>query len=75
MGRLGIIASSRVAPRAVDRNRVKRMAREEFRVARRRLGGLDVIVQLRRRPGRETAAARAELGGLLEALAARVRDR
>jgi hypothetical protein len=47
------------------------MARELFRGARQRLGGLDVIVQLRRCPERgATATARAELGRLLEELAA-----
>jgi ribonuclease P protein component len=73
-GRLGLIASSRVAPRAVDRNRFKRMARELFRGARERLGGLDVIVQLRRCPERgATPAARTELARVLEELAARTR--
>ena len=73
-GRLGLIASSRVAPRAVDRNRFKRMARELFRGARERLGGLDVIVQLRRCPERgATPAARTELARLLDELAARTR--
>ena len=73
MGRLGIIASSRVAPRAVDRNRFKRMAREQFRRAQRRLGGLDVVVQLRRCPDRDaTGAARAELVVGLSALTHRI---
>jgi len=72
--RLGIIASNRVAPRAVDRNRFKRMAREAFRSARLHLGGLDVVIQLRRYPDDGSqATARTELAKLLEELAARAR--
>lgn len=70
--RLGIIASTRAARRAVDRNRFKRMAREAFRQARHRLGGVDVVIQLRRYPeGASIADARAELAGLLEEFALR----
>jgi ribonuclease P protein component len=70
--RIGIIASKRVAARAVDRNRAKRLVREAFRRVRRRLGGLDVVVRLRRCPekGREPAA---EINRLLEELAAQGR--
>ena len=63
--RLGIIASKRAAPRAVDRNRVKRLVREAFRLCRHRLGGIDLVVQLRRRPGRDCGA---EIAKLLESL-------
>ena len=73
--RVGIITSARVAPRAVDRNRMKRMVREAFRVARQRLPGVDVVVQLRRLPPAESAAmARAEVVRVLEELAARERS-
>lgn len=72
--RLGIIVSSRVAPRAVDRNQVKRLAREAFRSAQQGLGGWDVIIQLRRCPeGVSMAIARTELAKLLEELAAQAR--
>ena len=72
--RIGIIASKRVAPRAVDRNRAKRVVREAFRKVRHRLGGVDVVVQLKRCPARgRDAAAGAEIARLLEELAARER--
>ena len=72
--RIGIIASKRVAPRAVDRNRAKRLVREAFRKLRHRLGGVDVVVQLRRCPaGGLGAAAGAEIVKLLEELAAKQR--
>lgn len=72
--RIGIIASKRVAARAVDRNRAKRLVREAFRTLRHRLGGLDVVVQLRRCPARgRDAAAGAEIARLLEELATRER--
>jgi ribonuclease P protein component len=72
--RIGIVASKRAAPRAVDRNRAKRLVREVFRLMRARLGGTDVIVQLRRwSPRGSLAPARVELARLLEELAARKR--
>lgn len=72
LARLGIIASKRIAPRAVDRNRAKRLVREAFRNLRHGLGGRDVVVQLRRRPGEGfNAAAGAEIVKLLEELGAK----
>lgn len=72
--RIGIIASKRVASRAVDRNRAKRLVREAFRKLRHRLGGIDVVVQLRRCPARGLdSAAAAEIAKLLEDLSARKR--
>lgn len=69
--RIGIIASKRIAPRAVDRNRAKRLAREVFRALRRQLGGVDIVVQLRRCPARGAqATARAELARLVQELGA-----
>jgi ribonuclease P protein component len=73
--RLGIIAGKRVAARAVDRNRVKRLVREAFRGVRRRLGGVDIVVLLRRCPARRSnAAASAEITQLLQAVARRRAD-
>lgn len=45
--RLGIIVGKKVAARAVDRNRARRLIREAFRSALTRLGPYDVTVQLR----------------------------
>lgn len=45
--RLGIIAGKKVAARAVDRNRARRLIREAFRGALTHLGPYDVTVQLR----------------------------
>jgi len=73
--RIGIIASRRVAPRAVDRNRMKRMVREVFRTLVERPAGFDIVVELRRCPARAArVAARAELARLLTELAAAPRS-
>lgn len=70
--RIGIVTAKKVAPRAIDRNRVKRMVREVFRNWRDRLGGLDVVVRLRRCPPRGSGSqARSELARLLADLATR----
>jgi len=42
--RLGLVVPKRVAPRALDRNRVKRVARESFRHWRGTLPPLDVVL-------------------------------
>jgi ribonuclease P protein component len=65
--RLGIIAGRKSAPRAVDRNRAKRLIREAFRTATPRLGTYDVTIQLRGNL-RDAAngAVREELHALLE---------
>jgi ribonuclease P protein component len=72
VARIGIITSKRVAARAVDRNRAKRLVREAFRQIRHRLGAVDVVVQLRRCPaGGLGPAAGVEIAKLLDELAAR----
>jgi ribonuclease P protein component len=60
--RLGLIVGRRVARRAVDRNRVKRVVRESFRRAQARLPLLDIVVQLARpTAGHDPAAALEEI--------------
>lgn len=69
--RIGIIASRRAVPRAVDRNRMKRLVREVFRTLAERPAGVDIVVELRRSPPRgSSAAARMELARMLQELAA-----
>jgi ribonuclease P protein component len=69
--RLGLIVPKSLAARAVDRNYVRRIAREQFRVAQTLVQGYDVIVRLRgpyqragrRALGREIAALLAQAAG------------
>jgi len=42
--RLGLVVPKRIAPRALDRNRVKRIARETFRHWRGTLPPLDLVL-------------------------------
>ena len=42
--RLGMVVSSRVARRAVARNRIKRLVRESFRLQQARIKGWDIVV-------------------------------
>lgn len=42
--RLGLAIAKRIARRAVDRNRLRRIARESFRLRRNRLPALDFVV-------------------------------
>jgi ribonuclease P protein component len=44
--RLGLIVPKRVFPRAVDRNRAKRLLREWFRGHQARLGSRDILIRL-----------------------------
>jgi ribonuclease P protein component len=41
--RLGLAISRKAAPRAVDRNRIKRLIREHFRHNQRRLPAVDLV--------------------------------
>ncbi|NND90690.1 MAG: ribonuclease P protein component [Granulosicoccus sp.] len=63
--RLGLAIAKKRARRAVDRNRLKRVAREAFRHNRSALTGLDMVVMNR---DAATSAASCELREALEAL-------
>ena len=54
--RLGLVVSRRVSPRAVDRNRIKRQIREDFRQSVTRLENLDYVVVARNAALKETGA-------------------
>ena len=70
--RLGLIASRKAAPRAVDRNRCKRIAREAFRAYRATLPAVDIVFQQKNDLRKEdNAAIRRELDRLLRDVAAR----
>lgn len=63
--RLGFAVSARSVPRAVDRNRIKRQARESFRRSRALLPALDIVILAR--PGAGKTKAR-ELRAALDRL-------
>jgi len=67
-GRFACVIGAKQVPRAVDRNRLKRMLREAIRVRRPSLQSFDVIVRLR------SACVAAELPGVA-AEAAELMDR
>ena len=73
-GRVGFVIGKKALPRAVDRNRVRRMLRVVLREARPAIGGLDVIVRVKRGAPR-TAFPRfvVEASRLLATLAAEQR--
>ena len=58
--RLGMIVPKRSHPRAVDRNRIKRIIREWFRRHQSRLKGKDLIVRL----GSDRTSGNSEVGEL-----------
>lgn len=71
--RLGIIIGKKFAARAVQRNLLKRLAREAFRKARPMLGNYDLVVRLTRAAGRKIdKQARVEWRTELEGLFARL---
>lgn len=56
MSRLGLVVSRRVSNRAVDRNRIKRQIREDFRQSVTELENLDYVVVARNAALKETGA-------------------
>jgi ribonuclease P protein component len=69
ISRLGIALTRKLVASSVDRNRVKRIAREAFRRHRVKFAGLDCVVMLRERFQPEQAdAIAAEIRGLLDEL-------
>lgn len=65
VARLGIIAARKALPRAVDRNRGKRLVREAFRKSQEDLAAVDVVVQLRSALAKQdNATARNDLLGI-----------
>ena len=54
--RLGFAIAARVVPRAVDRNRIKRQARESFRLNRSHLAPLDIVILARSGAGQARVA-------------------
>lgn len=72
--RIGVIVSTRTAPRAVDRNRIKRLVREAFRQEPERFMGNDLVVLARRCPAREAwGTARGELAAIFAQLEVQLR--
>ncbi len=68
--RLGLALTRRLVPRAVDRNRIKRMAREAFRRHALKHAGLDCVVTLREAfEASHALAVKDEIRALFEQLA------
>lgn len=68
--RLGLVVGKRALPRAVDRNRVKRLIREAFRNNRSELVNMDIVIQVVAPVARplDAAAVQAAAAGLLAAI-------
>ena len=66
LSRFGLAVAKRLARRSVDRNRIKRLAREVFRRHAVKMKGLDLVIALRQPlPAGFEAKWVAEVGGLL----------
>jgi ribonuclease P protein component len=67
--RLGLVIGKKLLKRAVDRNRVKRIVREQFRIRRGALPACDLIVRLVVKPGPiDGLGIAADINGLLDRL-------
>lgn len=69
--RLGLAISARAVPRSLDRNRIKRQARESFRACRAQLPALDIVMMARTGAG---AIPRADLRGALDRIWQKLRE-
>ena len=68
-GRLGLAIAKKRAKRAVDRNRIKRVARESFRSHQQQLNGCELVIMNRDDAGKADAATlRTSLDTLIERL-------
>ena len=50
LARLGLVVAKKLCPRAVDRNRIRRLAREQFRLMQNELPEWDMVLRLARKP-------------------------
>jgi ribonuclease P protein component len=73
-GRLGIISSKRILPRAVDRNRAKRLIREAFRQHKIKASACDVVVMIRPFYAQETSRLSENLASLFSKVENRCTD-
>jgi len=69
--RLGLAVATKVAGSSVERNRIRRLIRESFRLRQRQLPALDIVVSAR---ARARGARNAELAASLESLWSRVTE-
>lgn len=58
--RLGLAISAKSVPRAVDRNRIKRVTRESFRLHQAQLGPFEIVILARNGAGRANRQQLAE---------------
>ena len=67
MGRFGFVVSSKVMPRAVDRNRFKRVLRAKLAVSREQAAPFDLVIRVKRRvPPEARVQALSEAAALLD---------